>query len=131
MAELVIYAEEVGGWMREAWRYDDEGTLIAVANMARLQARTGWEPRACQTYAAWVIIVGSVEDSLWRCIIDSAMVMATQGYVDDGTRTAKNPVVILMPLLKKKGFSSSVTTDSESQTLAATPKAVKTAYERC
>ncbi|EAW1942131.1 phage tail protein, partial [Salmonella enterica subsp. enterica] len=62
--------------------------------------------------------------------IDSTMVMATQDYVDD--RLAEHEKSRRHPdaTLKEKGFTQlSNATDSESETLAATPKAVKTAYD--
>ncbi|ECB6965274.1 phage tail protein [Salmonella enterica subsp. enterica] len=75
-----------------------------------------------------VIIVSSVESV--ELSIDSTMVMATQDYVDD--RLAEHEKSRRHPdaTLKEKGFTQlSNATDSESETLAATPKAVKTAYD--
>ncbi|TAB06351.1 phage tail protein, partial [Salmonella enterica subsp. enterica serovar Weltevreden] len=75
-----------------------------------------------------VIIVSSVESVALS--IDSTMVMATQDYVDD--RLAEHEKSRRHPdaTLKEKGFTQlSNATDSESETLAATPKAVKAAYD--
>ncbi|ENL5374197.1 phage tail protein [Salmonella enterica] len=128
VAELVIPPEVGGFWMRELGLYDDEGTLVAVANMAESYkpelAEGSGRAQACRM----VIIVSSVESVALS--IDSTMVMATQDYVDD--RLAEHEKSRRHPdaTLKEKGFTQlSNATDSESETLAATPKAVKTAYD--
>ncbi|EPP0272609.1 phage tail protein, partial [Salmonella enterica subsp. enterica] len=128
VAELVIPPEVGGFWMRELGLYDDEGTLIAVANMAESYKPELAEGSGRAQTCRMVIIVssvGSVELS-----IDSTMVMATQDYVDD--RLAEHEKSRRHPdaTLKEKGFTQlSNATDSESETLAATPKAVKAAYD--
>ncbi|EBZ8998029.1 phage tail protein, partial [Salmonella enterica subsp. enterica serovar Weltevreden] len=117
-----------GFWMRELGLYDDEGTLIAVANMAESYKPELAEGSGRAQTCRMVIIVSSVESVALS--IDSTMVMATQDYVDD--RLAEHEKSRRHPdaTLKEKGFTQlSNATDSESETLAATPKAVKTAYD--
>ncbi|EDC3720294.1 phage tail protein, partial [Salmonella enterica subsp. houtenae] len=128
VAELVIPPEVGGFWMRELGLYDDEGTLIAVANMAESYKPELAEGSGRAQTCRMVIIVSSVESV--ELFIDSTMVMATQDYVDD--RLAEHEKSRRHPdaTLKEKGFTQlSNATDSESETLAATPKAVKTAYD--
>lgn len=128
VAELVIPPEVGGFWMRELGLYDDEGTLIAVANMAESYKPELAEGSGRAQTCRMVIIVSSVESV--ELSIDSTMVMATQDYVDD--RLAEHEKSRRHPdaTLKEKGFTQlSNATDSESETLAATPKAVKTAYD--
>ncbi|EBC2071620.1 phage tail protein [Salmonella enterica] len=128
VVELVIPPEVGGFWMRELGLYDDEGTLIAVANMAESYKPELAEGSGRAQTCRMVIIVSSVESVALS--IDSTMVMATQDYVDD--RLAEHEKSRRHPdaTLKEKGFTQlSNATDSESETLAATPKAVKTAYD--
>ncbi len=128
VAELVIPPEVGGFWMRELGLYDDEGTLIAVANMAESYKPELAEGSGRAQTCRMVIIVSSVESVALS--IDSTMVMATQDYVDD--RLAEHEKSRRHPdaTLKEKGFAQlSNATDSESETLAATPKAVKAAYD--
>lgn len=128
VAELVIPPEVGGFWMRELGLYDDDGTLIAVANMAESYKPELAEGSGRAQTCRMVIIVSSVESVALS--IDSTMVMATQDYVDD--RLAEHEKSRRHPdaTLKEKGFTQlSNATDSESETLAATPKAVKTAYD--
>ncbi len=128
VAELVIPPEVGGFWMRELGLYDDEGTLIAVANMAESYKPELAEGSGRAQTCRMVIIVSSVESVALS--IDSTMVMATQDYVDD--RLAEHEKSRRHPdaTLKEKGFTQlSNATDSESETLAATPKAVKTVYD--
>ncbi|EAA1780361.1 phage tail protein [Salmonella enterica subsp. diarizonae] len=128
VAELVIPPEVGGFWMRELGLYDDDGTLIAVANMAESYKPELAEGSGRAQTCRMVIIVSSVESVALS--IDSTMVMATQDYVDD--RLAEHEKSRRHPdaTLKEKGFTQlSNATDSESETLAATPKAVKAAYD--
>ncbi|EHE8451187.1 phage tail protein [Salmonella enterica] len=128
VAELVIPPEVGGFWMRELGLYDDEETLIAVANMAESYKPELAEGSGRAQTCRMVIIVSSVKSVALS--IDSTMVMATQDYVDD--RLAEHEKSRRHPdaTLKEKGFTQlSNATDSESETLAATPKAVKTAYD--
>lgn len=128
VAELVIPPEVGGFWMRELGLYDDAGTLIAVANMAESYkpelAEGSGRAQACRM----VIIVSSIASL--ELSIDATTVMATQDYVDD--KLAEHEQSHRHPdgTLKEKGFVQlSSATDSTSESLAATPKAVKAAYD--
>lgn len=128
VAELVIPPEVGGFWMRELGLYDDDGTLIAVANMAESYKPELAEGSGRAQTCRMVIIVSNVESVALS--IDSTIVMATQDYVDDRLawheKSRRHPDATL----KEKGFTQlSNATDSESEMLAATPKAVKAAYD--
>ncbi|EJX4185393.1 phage tail protein [Salmonella enterica] len=128
VAELVIPPEVGGFWMRELGLYDDEGALIAVANMAESYKPELAEGSGRAQTCRMVIIVSSVESVALS--IDSTMVMATQDYVDDRLAAHEKSRRHPDATLKEKGFTQlSNATDSESETLAATPKAVKAAYD--
>ncbi|MED9461727.1 phage tail protein [Escherichia coli] len=128
IAELVIPPEVGGFWMRELGLYDDAGTLIAVANMAESYKPALAEGSGRSQTCRMVIIVSSVASV--ELTIDTTTVMATQDYVDDKIaeheQSRRHPDASLIA----KGFTQlSSATNSTSETLAATPKAVKTAYD--
>ncbi|EPT9951407.1 phage tail protein [Shigella flexneri] len=128
IAELVIPPEVGGFWMRELGLYDDAGTLIAVANMAESYKPTLAEGSGRSQTCRMVIIVSSVASV--ELTIDTTTVMATQDYVDD--KIAEHELSRRHPdaSLTAKGFTQlSNATNSTSETLAATPKAVKAAYD--
>ncbi|WP_233638791.1 phage tail protein [Citrobacter werkmanii] len=128
VAELVIPPDVGGFWMRELGLYDDAGTLIAVANMAESYKPKLAEGSGRAQTCRMVIIVSNVDSVALS--IDATTVMATQDYVDDKLaeheQSRKHPDATL----KEKGFVQlSNATDSESESHAATPKAVKEAYD--
>ena len=128
VAELVIPPEVGGFWMRELGLYDDTGTLIAVANMAESYKPELAEGSGRAQTCRMVIIVNSVASV--ELSIDATTVMATQDYVDDKLAEHEQSRRHPDATLKEKGFVQlSNATDSTSESLAATPKAVKAAYD--
>ncbi|HHX1988428.1 TPA: phage tail protein [Escherichia coli] len=128
IAELVIPPEVGGFWMRELGLYDDAGTLIAVANMAESYKPALAEGSGRSQTCRMVIIVSSVASV--ELTIDTATVMATQDYVDDKIAEHEQSRRHPDASLTAKGFTQlSSATNSTSETLAATPKAVKAAYD--
>jgi hypothetical protein len=128
VAELVIPPEVGGFWLREMGLYDTDGTLVAVANMAESYKPELAEGSGRAQTLRMVIIVSAIESV--DLTIDATMVMATQDYVDDKLaeheRSRRHPDATL----EAKGFTQlSNATDSESETQAATPKAVKAAND--
>ncbi|WP_238485065.1 phage tail protein [Rahnella rivi] len=128
VAELVIQPDVGGFWMREMGLYDADGVLIAVSNMAESYKPKLAEGSGRLQTLRMVLIVSEIESVALS--IDGSTVMATKDYVDDklteheksrnhpdGTTTAKGFVQL----------NSSVS--SASETLAATPKAVKAAND--
>ena len=128
IAELVIPPEEGGFWMRETGLYDDTGTLIAVGNMAESYKPELAEGSGRAQTVRMVIMVSDIESV--ELAIDTTMVMATQDYVDDKLAEHEQSRRHPDASLEEKGFVQlSSATDSASEALAATPKAVKAAYD--
>ncbi|HED4631059.1 TPA: tail fiber protein [Escherichia coli] len=128
IAELVIPPEVGGFWMRELGLYDDAGTLIAVANMAESYKPALAEGSGRSQTCRMVIIVSSVTSV--ELTIDTTTVMATQDYVDDKIAEHEQSRRHPDASLTAKGFTQlSSAINSTSETLAATPKAVKAAYD--
>lgn len=128
IAELVIPPEVGGFWMRELGLYDDAGTLIAVANMAESYKPALAEGSGRSQTCRMVIIVSSVASV--ELTIDTTTVIATQDYVDDKIAEHEQSRRHPDASLTAKGFTQlSSATNSTSETLAATPKAVKAAYD--
>ncbi|WP_407235718.1 phage tail protein [Escherichia coli] len=128
IAELVIPPEVGGFWMRELGLYDDAGTLIAVANMAESYKPALAEGSGRSQTCRMVIIVSSVASV--ELTIDTTTVMATQDYVDDKIAEHEQSRRHPDASLTAKGFTQlSSATNSTYETLAATPKAVKAAYD--
>ena len=128
IAELLIPPETGGFWMREMGLYDDTGTLIAVGNMAESYKPELAEGSGRAQTVRMVIMVSDIESV--ELTIDTSTVMATQDYVDDKLAEHEQSRRHPDATLTEKGFTQlSSATDSASETLAATPKAVKAAYD--
>ncbi|EOA2103402.1 phage tail protein [Escherichia coli] len=128
VAELVVPPEVGGFWMRELGLYDDAGTLIAVSNMAESYKPELAEGSGRAQTCRMVIILSNVASV--ELSIDASTVMATQDYVDDKIAEHEQSRRHPDASLTAKGFTQlSNATNSTSETLAATPKAVKAAYD--
>ncbi|MCK7217629.1 phage tail protein [Enterobacter cloacae] len=128
VAELLIPPETGGFWMRELGLYDDTGTLIAVGNMAESYKPALAEGSGRAQTVRMVIMVSDIESV--ELTIDTSTVMATQDYVDDKIAEHEQSRRHPDATLTAKGFTQlSNATDSTSESVAATPKAVKTAYD--
>ncbi|EMH1754068.1 phage tail-collar fiber domain-containing protein [Enterobacter hormaechei] len=128
VAELLIPPETGGFWMRELGLYDDTGTLIAVGNMAESYKPTLAEGSGRAQTVRMVIMVSDIESV--ELTIDTSTVMATQDYVDDKLAEHEKSRHHPDATLTAKGFTQlSSATDSASENVAATPKAVKAAYD--
>ncbi|ENQ3208133.1 phage tail protein [Enterobacter hormaechei] len=128
VAELLIPPETGGFWMRELGLYDDTGTLIAVGNMAESYKPALAEGSGRAQTVRMVIMVSDIESV--ELTIDTSTVMATQDYVDDKIAEHEQSRRHPDATLTAKGFTQlSNATDSTSESVAATPKAVKAAYD--
>ncbi|MEQ1966427.1 phage tail protein [Xenorhabdus nematophila] len=132
IAEQVIPESEGGWWIREIGLFDKDGILIAVGNCAetykpQLQEGSG------RTQTLRMVLIVSHADAV-TLKIDPSVVLATREYADalvkkamvEHEKSRRHPDATL----KEKGFvilSSAV--DSNSETQAATPRAVKAAYD--
>ncbi|MDE9543880.1 phage tail protein [Xenorhabdus bovienii] len=132
IAEQVIPESEGGWWIREIGLFDKDGILIAVGNCAETYKPQLQEGSGRTQTLRMVLIVSSTDAVTLK--IDPSVVLATREYVDsrvissikDHENSRHHPDATL----KDKGFvilSSAV--DSHSETQAATPKAVKVAYD--
>ncbi|EON6130895.1 phage tail protein [Escherichia coli] len=128
IAEQIIPENEGGFWIREIGLYDDEGVLIAVANCPetykpQLQEGSG------RTQTIRIILVVTNTEAI-TLKIDPSVVLATRKYVDDKISEHEQSRRHPDASLTVKGFTQlSSAINSESETLAATPKAVKAAYD--
>ncbi|MGM8810046.1 phage tail-collar fiber domain-containing protein [Enterobacter cloacae] len=128
VAELLIPPETGGFWMREMGLYDDTGTLIAVGNMAESYKPALAEGSGRAQTVRMVIMVSDIASV--ELTIDTSTVMATQDYVDDKLAEHEQSRRHPDATLTAKGFTQlSSATDSASESVAATPKAVKAAYD--
>ncbi|CZV71779.1 Tail Fiber protein [Enterobacter cloacae] len=128
VAELLIPPETGGFWMRELGLYDDAGTLIAVGNMAESYKPTLAEGSGRAQTVRMVIMVSDIESV--ELSIDTSTVMATQDYVDDKLAEHEQSRRHPDATLTAKGFTQlSSAIDSVSESVAATPKAIKAAYD--
>ncbi|KUQ85418.1 MULTISPECIES: tail fiber protein [Enterobacter cloacae complex] len=128
VAELLIPPEVGGFWMREMGLYDDAGTLIAVGNMAESYKPTLVEGSGRAQTLRMVIMVSDIASV--ELTIDTSTVMATQDYVDEKLTEHEQSRRHPDATLAAKGFTQlSSAIDSASEVLAATPKAVKAAYD--
>ncbi|HFB2073596.1 TPA: phage tail protein [Escherichia coli] len=128
VAELVVPPEVGGFWMRELGLYDDAGTLIAVSNMAESYKPELAEGSGRAQTCRMVIIVSNVASV--ELTIDASTVMATQDYVDNKIAEHEQSRRHPDATLTEKGFTQlSSATNSTSEKLAATPKAVKAAND--
>ena len=129
VAELVIPPEIGGFWMRELGLYDEVGALIAVSNMAESYKPLLSEGSGRAQTLRMVVIVSDMDTV--NLLIDSSTVLATQEYVDDKLLEHEQSRRHPDATLKAKGFTQlSSATNSDSEILAATPKAVKAAFDK-
>ncbi|WP_181890778.1 phage tail protein [Escherichia marmotae] len=125
IAELVIPPEVGGFWMRELGLYDSAGTLIAVASMAESYKPLLTEGSGRAMTCRMIIIISDI--NAVSLSVDSTTIMATQDYVDDKLAEHEQSRRHPDASLTQKGFTQlSSATDSNSESVAATPKAIKT-----
>ncbi|EED1847146.1 TPA: phage tail protein [Escherichia coli] len=128
VAELIIPAETGGFWMRELGLYDDEGTLIAVANMAESYKPRIAEGTGRSQICRMVIAVSNIE--IISLTVDSTVVTATKEYVDnllEEHEKSRNHPRASQAAPGLVQLSSQ--TDLDSEIMAATPKAIKIVME--
>ncbi|HHU9946450.1 TPA: tail fiber protein, partial [Escherichia coli] len=128
IAELVIPPETGGFWIREIGVFDEHGDLIAVGNTAESYKPAVAEGSGrAQTFRTILTVSSTATVAL---TVDNTMVMATVDYVDNKLKEHEQSRCHPDASLTAKGFVQlSSATNSDSETLAATPKAVKAAYD--
>ena len=128
IAELVIPPETGGFWIREIGVFDEHGDLIAVGNTAESYKPAVAEGSGrAQTFRTILTVSSTATVEL---TVDNTMVMTTVDYVDDKLKEHEQSRRHPDASLTAKGFVQlSSDTNSVSETQAATPKAVKAAYD--
>ncbi|MEQ5170723.1 tail fiber protein [Escherichia coli] len=128
IAELLIPPETGGFWIREIGVFDENGDLIAVGNTAESYKPIVAEGSGrAQTFRT-ILTVSSTATVVLT--VNNTMVMATVDYVDDKLKEHEQSRRHPDASLTAKGFVQlSSATNSVSETQAATPKAVKAAYD--
>ena len=128
IAELLIPPETGGFWIREIGVFDENGDLIAVGNTAESYKPIVAEGSGrAQTFRTILTVSSTATVAL---TVDNTMVMATVDYVDDKLKEHEQSRRHPDASLTAKGFVQlSSATNSVSETQAATPKAVKAAYD--
>ncbi|EPX8157463.1 TPA: phage tail protein [Escherichia coli] len=128
IAELVIPPETGGFWIREIGVFDEHGDLIAVGNTAESYKPAVAEGSGrAQTFRTILTVSSTATVAL---TVDNTMVMATVDYVNDKLKEHEQSRRHPDASLTAKGFVQlSSATNSTSETQAATPKAVKAAYD--
>ncbi|MCQ0976030.1 phage tail-collar fiber domain-containing protein [Klebsiella pneumoniae] len=139
IAEQIIPENEGGFWIREIGLYDDDGVLIAVANCPETYKPKLAEGSGRTQTIRMILIVSSTTAITLK--IDPSVVLATRQYVDEQIIEVKSYVDDVLAQHEKsrnhpdattaaKGFVQlSSATNSTSEALAATPKAVKAAND--
>ncbi|EFQ6858967.1 phage tail protein [Escherichia coli] len=128
IAEQVIPENEGGWWIREVGLFDESGALIAVGNCPE-----SYKPQLAEgsgrTQTVRMVLITSSTDNI-TLKIDPAVVLATRKYVDDKISEHEQSRRHPDASLTAKGFTQlSSATNSESEILSATPKAVKAVYD--
>ncbi|EGJ5922880.1 TPA: phage tail protein [Escherichia coli] len=128
IAEQIIPENEGGFWIREIGLYDDEGVLIAVANCPETYKPQLQEGSGRTQTIRMILVVSNTEAITLK--IDPSVVLATRKYVDDKISEHEQSRRHPDASLTAKGYTQlSSATNSTSETLAATPRAVKVAYD--
>ncbi|KGA76743.1 phage tail fiber repeat family protein [Yersinia enterocolitica] len=139
IAEQVIPETEGGWWIREIGLLDKDGDLVAIANCAETYKPQLQEGSGRTQTIRMILIVSSTAAVTLK--IDPSVVLATRKYADDKAIEVKQYADNQLTEHEKsrnhpdaskteKGFVKlSSATTSDSEVLAATPKAVKTVAE--
>lgn len=124
IAELVL-PEEIGGWyVREVGVFDDEGELIAIGKFP--ESYKPLLPGGCGKQVCIRLIMEVSNTTAVTLTVDPSIVLATRDYVDVRLDEHEHSTNHPDATLTQKGFTQlSNATDSDDETKAATPKAVK------
>ncbi|EDA9638454.1 TPA: phage tail protein [Salmonella enterica subsp. enterica serovar Derby] len=126
IAELVL-PEDVGGWyVREVGVFDDEGELIAIGKFP--ESYKPLLPGGCGKQVCIRLIMEVSNTTAVTLTVDPSIVLATRDYMDVRLDEHEHSTNHPDATLTQKGFTQlSNATDSDDETKAATPKAVKAA----
>ena len=128
IAEQIIPENEGGFWIREIGLYDDEGVLIAVANCPETYKPQLQEGSGRTQTIRMILVVSNTEAITLK--IDLSVVLATRQYVDQQIEVHEQSRRHPSASLTEKGFVRLYSgVESNDETVAATPKAVKIAMD--
>ncbi|HAN8966710.1 TPA: phage tail protein [Escherichia coli] len=128
IAEQIIPENEGGFWIREIGLYDDEGVLIAVANCPETYKPQLQEGSGRTQTIRMILVVTNTEAITLK--IDPSVVLATRQYVDQQIEVHEQSRRHPSASLTEKGFVRLYSgVESNDETVAATPKAVKIAMD--
>ncbi|HGU4097257.1 TPA: phage tail protein [Escherichia coli] len=128
IAEQIIPENEGGFWNREIGLYDDEGVLIAVANCPETYKPQLQEGSGRTQTIRMILVVSNTEAITLK--IDPSVVLATRQYVDQQIEVHEQSRRHPSASLTEKGFVRLYSgVESNDETVAATPKAVKIAMD--
>ncbi|EJP8333546.1 phage tail protein [Escherichia coli] len=128
IAEQVIPENEGGWWIREVGLFDESGALIAVGNCPE-----SYKPQLAEgsgrTQTVRMVLITSSTDNI-TLKIDPSVVLATRHYVDQQIEVHEQSRRHPSASLTEKGFVRLYSgVESNDETVAATPKAVKIAMD--
>ena len=128
IAEQVIPENEGGWWIREVGLFDESGALVAVGNCPE-----SYKPQLAEgsgrTQTVRMVLITSSTDNI-TLKIDPAVVLATRHYVDQQIEIHEQSRRHPSASLTEKGFVRLYSgVESNDETVAATPKAVKIAMD--
>ncbi|MBE4882912.1 phage tail protein [Enterobacter cloacae complex sp. P39RS] len=126
----VILPEDVGGWyVREVGVFDSDGELIAIGKFP--ESYKPLLPGGSGKQVCIRLIMEVSNTTAVTLTVDPSVVLATRDYVDSLLDEHEHSTHHPDATLTQKGFTQlSNAIDSDDETKAATPKAVKAAYER-
>ncbi|HCB4955426.1 tail fiber protein [Salmonella enterica] len=126
IAELVL-PEEIGGWyVREVGVFDADGELLAIGKFP--ESYKPLLPGGCGKQVCIRLIMEVSNTTAVTLTVDPSIVLATRDYVDTRLDEHEHSTNHPDATLTQKGFTQlSNATDSDDETKAATPKAVKAA----
>lgn len=126
IAEVVL-PEDVGGWyVREVGVFDVDGELIAIGKFP--ESYKPLLPGGSGKQVCIRLIMEVSNTTAVTLTVDPSVVLATRDYVDTRLDEHENSTHHPDATLTQKGFTQlSNATDSDDETKAATPKAVKAA----
>ncbi|HDR2626287.1 TPA: phage tail protein [Enterobacter cancerogenus] len=123
----VILPEDIGGWyVREVGVFDTDGELIAIGKFP--ESYKPMLPGGCGKQVCIRLILEVSNTMAVTLTVDPSVVLATREYVDLLLDQHEHSTNHPDATLTQKGFTQlSNATDSDDETKAATPKAVKEA----
>ncbi|EOG2910476.1 phage tail protein [Salmonella enterica] len=128
IADLLIPAEVGGFWIREAGIFDEFNKLVAICNLPASEKPLLEEGSGRAQTVRMALVISDM--STINITVDSTTIIATNDYVDNSLKEHERSRNHPDASLTAKGFVqlySGVMSDSE--TMAATPKAVKIVME--